>query len=62
MPAEAKTYKMILRKNEKTLELVEDTCTAANPKEATDIFTERHGRGRVVSGPFRIDPSTGKRI
>lgn len=56
------TYKIVLRKDEKTLALFEDTCTANSAKEADDIFAERHGRGKVVSGPFKIDPATGKRI
>ena len=56
------TYKIILRADEKTLAVQEDTCTASTAKDADDIFAQRHGRGRVVAGPYKIDPSTGKRI
>lgn len=56
------TYKIIMRKKEPkgTLEMFEDTCQATTVKEADDIFAERHGRGFVVSGPYKIDPVTNK--
>lgn len=56
------TYKIYLRRDEKTLEIFEDFCEAASSKEATDIFTVRHGRGKTVAGPFKVDPVTKQRI
>lgn len=49
-------YRMILRKAEPkgTLEIMEDFCEAKTQEEARKIFEERHGLGRVVSGPTKV--------
>jgi hypothetical protein len=51
------TYKIILRKPEPvgTLAVMEDFCEAKNREQATEIFLERHGPGRVVAGPLKVD-------
>ncbi len=51
------TWKMILRKAEPpgTLAIETDTCEAANKDEASKIFEERHGVGRVVAGPLLVE-------
>lgn len=50
------TYEIIVRKREPvgTLEMLRDTCQAANRDEAQKIFEERHGQGFVVAGPNKI--------
>ena len=54
------TYKIIMRKKEPvgTLEMFEDFCEASTVREADQIFADRHGRGFVVAGPFKVDPVT----
>jgi len=49
------TWKIILRKAEPlgTLEIEVDTCEAPTLEDARKIFEERHGVGRVVSGPMK---------
>ena len=56
------TYRMIFRKPEPpgTLELMDDFVEAKNMEEAKRIFEERHGVGRVVAGPIKVDPSKVK--
>lgn len=50
------TWKMILRRPEpKTLAIMEDRCEAKTAEEASKIFTDRHGPGRVVAGPFKVE-------
>jgi len=51
------TYKMILRKAEPagTLAVVEDFCEAKSREEAQKIFEERHGNGRTVAGPMKVE-------
>jgi hypothetical protein len=51
------TYKMILRKAEPpgTLAVEEDFCEAKSRDEAQKIFEERHGNGRVVAGPMKVE-------
>lgn len=51
------TYKMILRKPEPpgTLAVEEDYCEANSRNEAQKIFEERHGTGRVVAGPMKVE-------
>jgi hypothetical protein len=48
-------WKIILRKAEPagTLEIEVDTCEAPTQEDARKIFEERHGVGRVVSGPMK---------
>lgn len=49
------TWRMILRKPEPgTLDIMEDRCEAKNAEEASKIFNDRHGPGRVVAGPFKV--------
>jgi hypothetical protein len=51
------TYKMILRQAEPpgTLAVEEDFCEAKNREEAQKIFEERHGAGRTVAGPMKVE-------
>lgn len=51
------TWKMILRKAEPpgTLAIETDVCEAATKEEASKIFEERHGVGRVVAGPMLVE-------
>lgn len=48
------TWRMILRKPGKTLDIMEDRCEAKTAEEAMKIFDDRHGPGRVVAGPFKV--------
>ena len=56
------TYKIILRKPEPvgTLAVMEDFCEAKSQEQAQQIMTDRHGVGRVVAGPFKVEPVTKK--
>lgn len=51
------TWKMILRKAEPpgTLAVEVDYCEAEKKEEASKIFEERHGVGRVVAGPMIVE-------